>query len=103
MKRVIRILRSWPFLVAASAVALYALAGFVAAPWYIQRELPNYLRDNLHATGSVGEIKINPFALTLNVRNFSVTESGGKTPAIAFDCCRRLKIDQYLRVVPTQD
>ncbi len=90
MKRVVKILLSLPFLLAAGALLLYALAGFVAAPWYLKRALPDYLRENLNAMGSVGDIRINPFLFILEARDFTVTESGGKTPAVAFD---RLFVD----------
>src|SRR5689334_18740056 len=90
MKRLIKILLSLPFIIGVSVVVLYALAGFVVAPWYVKRALPDYLRENLQATGSVGEVKINPFILTFEARDFSLTESGGKTPAIALD---RLFVD----------
>jgi hypothetical protein len=90
MKRLVKILLSLPFILAAGAIALYALAGFIAAPWYIKRALPDYLRENLNATGSVGEVRVNPFIFTLEARDFALTESGGKTPAIAVE---RLFVD----------
>jgi len=90
MRRFVKILLSLPFLAALGAVGLYALGGFVIAPWWIKRELPQMLATHLNATGSVGEIAINPFKLTVDVRNFAMTESGGATPAVAFD---RLFVD----------
>ncbi len=90
MKRALKILLSLPFLVALGALAAYALGGFVAAPWWIKRELPQLLDKHLSATGSVGEVAINPFKLTLDVRDFKMTEAGGSTPALAFD---RLFVD----------
>ena len=90
MKRVAKLLLSLPFLLLIGALGLYALGGFVVAPWWIKRELPQYLKTQLDAAGSIGEIAINPFKLTLDVRNFSVTESSGTQPALAFD---RLFVD----------
>ena len=78
MKRVLKLLLSLPFLLALSALGVYALGGFVVAPWWLKRELQHYLKTQLDATGSVGEIAINPFKLTLDVRDFAVTESGGE-------------------------
>ncbi len=90
MRRVRRRLLSLPFLLVLGAIGLYALGGFVVAPWWIQREMPQYLKTQLNATGTVGDISINPFKFTVDVRNVAVTESGGKQPAIAFD---RLFVD----------
>lgn len=90
MARFVKFLLSLPFLLAAGALTLYALGGFVLAPWWIKRELPHLLDKHLSATGSVGDIAINPFKLTVDVREFALTESGGKQPAIAFD---RLFVD----------
>src|SRR5688572_29710873 len=90
MKRFVKFLLSLPFLVTVGALAVYALGGFVLAPWWIKRELPQLLQTHLSATGSVGNIAINPFKLTVDARDFTMTESGGSTPAVAFD---RLFVD----------
>ncbi|MBM3340769.1 MAG: DUF748 domain-containing protein [Betaproteobacteria bacterium] len=90
MARFVKILLSLPFLIAAVVFGLYTLGGFVAAPWWIKRELPQLLQTHLNATGSVGEIAINPFKFTVDVRDFAMTEAGGTQPAIAFD---RLFVD----------
>lgn len=90
MTRFVKFLLSLPFVVAVAALALYALGGFVLAPWWIQRELPEILKSKLDATGSVGEIAINPFLFTIDARNFTVTEAGGSKPALTFD---RLFVD----------
>jgi uncharacterized protein involved in outer membrane biogenesis len=90
MKRVLKLLLSLPFLLAFGALGCYALGGFVVAPWWIKREAPQYLKTHLNATGSVGEISINPFKFTIDMRNVVVTEAGGTQPAIAFD---RLFVD----------
>jgi hypothetical protein len=90
MKRVLKWLLSLPFLLVLGALVVYALGGFVVAPWWIKREAPNYLKTQLNAAGSVGEISINPFKFTIDMRNVVVTEAGGKQPAIAFD---RLFVD----------
>src|SRR4029077_19202352 len=88
--RVLKLLLSLPFLMVLCALGAYALGGFVVAPWWIKRELPQYLKTHLNATGTVGDVSINPFKFTIDVRNLAVTEAGGTTPAIAFD---RLFVD----------
>lgn len=90
MKRALAVLVSLPLIIVAAVIALYALGGFVVAPWYIKKELPNLLKEHLQASGSAGEVRINPFLLSLEVRDFAMTEAGGKAPAVAFD---RLFVD----------
>ncbi len=90
MNRFLKILLSLPFLLAAGALAIYALGDFVIAPWWFKRELPVYLKTHMNSTGVVGEVAINPFKLTAEVRDFAMTEAGGAAPAVAFD---RLYVD----------
>ncbi len=90
MARIVKFLVSLPFLLALGAVGVYALGGFIVAPWWVKRELPQLLKTHLNAEGSAGEIAINPFTLSVEVRDFSLTEAGGVKPAIAFD---RLFVD----------
>ncbi len=89
------------FLIAAVAapallVLLYALGGFVLLPWYAQRELPRMIDQQLHRQASVGDIKFNPFSLTLEVGDFVLKESDGR-PLIGF---KHAVIDVEWRSLP---
>jgi hypothetical protein len=53
-------------------VACYALAGFVLLPRLVRAALLEDIPKKLGVTASVGEIRINPFLLTAEVRNFSL-------------------------------
>ena len=64
-------------------VLLYTLGGFVLLPWYAQRELPRLIDQQLHRHASVGEIKFNPFSLTLDIADFALKEKDGR-PLVAF-------------------
>ena len=90
MKRILKLLLSLPFLLVLGTLGIYALGGFVVAPWWIKRELPQILKTQLNATGTVGDISVNPFKFTVDVRDFALTEFAGAQPAIAFD---RLFVD----------
>ena len=46
---------------------VYALVGFVVAPWYAKRELPRVAEDQLQRRVNVGDIRFNPFTLALHV------------------------------------
>ena len=67
--------------VAAAALALlvglYALAGFVLAPKLLRSELIQNVQKTLNLTPTVGEIRINPFKLQLEVNNFALPDRSG--------------------------
>ena len=60
-------------------IALYALAGFVLAPKLLRSALQKDIPAALGASPTIGDIRVNPFLLELEVKNFSLTDpSGGK-------------------------
>ena len=63
--------------IAAALVALYALAGFVIAPKLVRSALLKDIPQAMDATPSVGDIRINPFSLQLDVRDFALADKGG--------------------------
>ncbi|MDA1073589.1 MAG: DUF748 domain-containing protein [Proteobacteria bacterium] len=68
--------RPWLWLII--AVALYALAGFVLAPWLIERQLVDLLAKRLNLTTQVDRIQVNPFTLTLEVESLRITDQAGE-------------------------
>jgi Domain of Unknown Function (DUF748) len=74
--------------VAAAALALlaalYAFAGFVLAPRLLRSELIQNVQKTLSLTPTVGEIRINPFKLQLEVNNFALPDRSG-APLLGFD------------------
>lgn len=65
-------------------VLAIALLGFFAAPPLVKAILLKQLSTQLHREVSVGEIAINPFALTAQISAVSVKTAGGKE-AFGFD------------------
>ena len=64
--------------IAALLIGLYALAGFVLAPRLVRNALMTEIPKTLAGvTPSVGDIRINPFLLQVQVKDFSLTGSGG--------------------------
>ena len=64
--------------IAALLIGLYALAGFVLAPKLVRNALMTEIPKTLAGvTPSVGDIRINPFLLQVQVKDFSLTGSGG--------------------------
>ena len=52
---------------AALALALWSLAGFFLVPWLVARELPKALTTALDVNVELGEVRSNPFLLTLQL------------------------------------
>ena len=59
-------------------LALYALAGFVLAPKLIRNALLEDLPKTLALKPAVGDIRVNPFLFQVEIKNFSLTDSGGE-------------------------
>jgi hypothetical protein len=64
--------------VAALLVALYALAGFVLAPRILRSTLMKEIPKTLGVTPAVGEIRLNPFLLQLEIKDFSLAAPNGE-------------------------
>ncbi len=59
-------------------VALYALAGFVAAPRILRSTLMKEIPKTLGVTPAVGEIRFNPFLFQLEIKDFSLAAPNGE-------------------------
>jgi hypothetical protein len=59
-------------------LALYALAGFVLAPRILRSTLMQDIPKSLGATPTVGEIRINPFLLQLEIKDVSLAAPNGE-------------------------
>ncbi len=84
MKRILQKIFNRRNLVILGVVSsLYALVGFVAAPWLVKYYGPIYARKSLQCRLDMGKVRINPFLLTLDIDGFSLRQSNG-APLIAF-------------------
>ena len=93
MKRYLdRITTSKVFLGVIAALLLYALAGFVLAPALLERYLPRYAEEQLGSQVTVGDVRINPFLLRLEVKGFRLEYPPGQ-PLVGFG---RLLVDFQL-------
>ncbi|HSH07388.1 MAG TPA: DUF748 domain-containing protein [Burkholderiales bacterium] len=68
--------RRWAVALAA-CIGFYAVLGFWVVPAYIERSLPEYAQEVLKRKARVGEVRINPFLLTLEVKEFRLEEASG--------------------------
>jgi len=69
--------RRWAIALAA-CFAFYAGLGFWAVPALIERFLPQYAQEELKRTARVAQVRINPFLLTLEVKDFKLDEASGE-------------------------
>lgn len=72
---------SRPVLFALAALLVYALAGFLLAPWLVRQQLPALVEKHLGGQGSVAAVRINPFLLTFEATDLAIAEKNGK-PAV---------------------
>jgi hypothetical protein len=71
--------------VTACCVALYAAFGFLLLPRIASYVLVEKVSPALGRQISVGEIRINPFAMTADVSDFVINEKDGSREFVAFD------------------
>ena len=79
----------WVLAVLLVLVALYALGGFLLAPKLARSALIENIQKQLNVTPTVGDIRINPFLLQVEVKGFSLPDADG-TKLVGFD---RLFVD----------
>jgi uncharacterized protein involved in outer membrane biogenesis len=72
-------------IVAGCCVALYAAFGFLLLPRIASYVLVEKVSPALSRQISVGEIRINPFAMTADVTDFVISEKDGSGEFVAFD------------------
>jgi hypothetical protein len=72
-----------PIAIVAALFLLYLLLGFFAAPPLAKRAITSFAHDTLQRKAAVGELNVNPLALTLEMKDFALTEADG-APIAAF-------------------
>jgi len=73
----------WSFLTAL-LVALYAALGFWVAPRVVRDQAHAFFLEQIRRNVEIGEVKINPFALTLSVSQFNLPDADG-SPLLRFE------------------
>lgn len=77
----------WPRIVVITLlvlVALYGVLGFIVLPWWLEKQVPERLSQHLGWQGSVENVAINPFALSLEVTGLKA-EDGGPQAVLDID------------------
>jgi len=65
-------------------LAIYALAGFLLLPWWLEKTVPEQLDQTMGWQAEVAEIRTNPFALTLDAQGFEALDGSGE-PVVGFE------------------
>ncbi|WP_250832145.1 DUF748 domain-containing protein [Marinobacter sediminum] len=65
-------------------VVLYALAGFLLLPWWMERAIPEQLNQRMGWQSEVASVQVNPFALSVETVGLSAQEADG-TKVVGFD------------------
>lgn len=76
MTTMVRGRRFWLWI--AGILGTYSLAGFVLAPWLIERQLTRMLQDRAAVQVIVEDVRLNPFALTLTVEGLDTIDEDGR-------------------------
>ncbi len=63
---------------------LYTLAGFLLLPWWLERLVPEQLDQRMGWQAEIGDIRTNPFTLTVEALDLSATDVDGE-PVVGFD------------------
>src|SRR5918998_1534026 len=70
-------------LIVSVVIVLYALVGFVIAPYFLKSNLISRLSDQLDRPVKIDEVRLNPFALSLFIKGFEINERDN-TPLLGF-------------------
>jgi hypothetical protein len=88
MKKIISLLTSWKLVswrsAVVSAIFVYGLVGFLLVPKIVKNVIVNTVRERTGREVMVGEVRCNPFTLSLTVSRFSMPDRPGST-LIAFE------------------
>lgn len=71
-------------LISSACVGLYAVIGFLIAPPIIRSQLESVLTEQLSHPVTVKEVRLNPFALSLTLQDFVISERD-QSPLLGFD------------------
>jgi hypothetical protein len=72
-----RILLSKAFIIAVALIITYTLAGFFLVPYLIKRQGTRFARESLKCVLVMEEVRVNPYALTLDIRGLDLKDGDG--------------------------
>lgn len=85
----------------AAIVLLYGVCGFCILPGFIQSRMETLIAEKLHRKASIGAVEVNPFSLTLMLRDVKLREPEGDDVFASFDTLYvNLSSESLLRLAP---
>jgi len=66
-------------------LVIFGIAGFFIVPAVLKPLITEKISEALHRKTSIAKIDINPFALSVTIKGFSLEDPGNKLPFVAFD------------------
>jgi hypothetical protein len=79
-----KIIRSKPFIICATVVVFYTLAGFFFAPWLVRHYVPKIVQEHIQKRALIGEVRINPYLFKVEATDFRMQEVDGQ-PIASFE------------------
>ena len=64
--------------------AVFTIVGFFVLPPILKSVLTQKLSENLHRETTIGDIKLNPYTLSVTVKKLMIKERGGSEPLVIF-------------------
>src|SRR5437763_988634 len=80
------------FAVVSVTLLVYTLAGFFLVPRLVATYVPRYVEQRLGRRAEIGEVRVNPLLLKIEIKKFRLKEADGR-PLLGFD---RLFVDLEL-------
>jgi len=74
----VRAFRSRTTFIVVMLIVLYTFIGFILAPFLIERYLPGMFGRRFNSDVSLSNVKVNPFALSLEATDFHIKENSGR-------------------------
>ncbi|MFO7707276.1 MAG: DUF748 domain-containing protein [Desulfobacterales bacterium] len=76
-----RILRSKFFIIGASVILVYTLAGFFLVPFLVRHYVPKIVQEEIQRQAAIGEVRFNPYTFKFEANDFRLDEPGGEAIA----------------------
>ena len=79
-----KIFLSKPFRITVLLLLVYTLVGFFLTPYLVKRQLVAYTTEQLDRQVAIAELRVNPFALTVELAGVSLSEAN-RAPILSFE------------------
>ena len=85
------------------AIALYALLGFLLAPWLLEKNLVQIMQQDFNAELRVNKIEVNPFVLSLRIDGLELDNPEGEPSVRIQEIFGNFQLSSIFRLALTFD